>query len=122
MKAISKCRPCACARRADPEEMEHRATALCSLGGRQECLPYLRQEYLPYLNADSECSVPSVPSVCSVPSEFSEEFCCSRNLPRGTIGPEGVCEAYGEEGREEKAFFAKQTHFKTSDIQLTNCI
>ena len=21
--------------------MEHRATALCSLGGRQECLPYL---------------------------------------------------------------------------------
>ena len=41
---------------------------------------------------------------------------------RGTIGPEGVCEAYGEEGREEKAFFAKQTHFKTSDIQLTNCI
>ena len=52
-------RPCACARRADPEEMEHRATALgvhgrpggkwstgltgqCSLLGRQECLPYLR--------------------------------------------------------------------------------
>ena len=41
---------------------------------------------------------------------------------RGRIWPEGVCEAYGEEGREEKAFFAKQTHFKTSDIQLTNCI
>ena len=53
-------------------------TGLCSLWGRQECLPYLRQECLPlagfglvlngaeectehrpYLNADSECSVPS---------------------------------------------------------------
>ena len=34
MKAISKCRPCACTRRADPEEMEHRATAQCSLLGR----------------------------------------------------------------------------------------
>ena len=29
--------------------MEHRTTALCSLQGRQECLPYLRQECLPYL-------------------------------------------------------------------------
>ena len=29
--------------------MEHRTTALCSLLGRQECLPYLRQGYLPYL-------------------------------------------------------------------------
>ena len=81
--------------------MEHRACGLYSLGGRQECLPYLRQEYLPYLNADSECSVLSVPSECSVdsvssvPSEFSEEFCCSRNLPRGTIGPEGVWEVQG---------------------------
>ena len=81
-------------------------SGLCSLWGRQECLPYLRQECLPYLrqeclpylNADSECSVPSVPSECSVdsvPSEFSEEFCCSRNLPRGTIGPEGVWEVQG---------------------------
>ena len=28
--------------RAEPKEMEHRATALCSLQGRQECLPYLQ--------------------------------------------------------------------------------
>ena len=28
------------------EEMEHRPPGLCSLQGRQECLPYLRQEYL----------------------------------------------------------------------------
>ncbi len=40
---------------------------------------------------------------------------------RGRIGPEGVCEAYGGRGVEEKCFFAKRTHFKTSDFQLTNC-
>ena len=27
----------------------------------------------------------------------------------------------GEGGREEKSFFAKRSHFKTSDIRLTNC-
>ena len=29
------------------DRMEQRTTALCSLGDRQECLPYLRQECLP---------------------------------------------------------------------------
>ena len=41
---------------------------------------------------------------------------------RGTIGPEGVCEVYEGRGVEEKCFFAKRTHCKTSDIQLSNCI
>ena len=40
---------------------------------------------------------------------------------RGTIGPEGVCEVYEGRGVEEKCFFAKRTHCKTSDIQLSNC-
>ena len=38
-------------------EMEHRATALCSLLGRQECLPYLRQECLLMPVAESKKQV-----------------------------------------------------------------
>ena len=66
-------------------------------------------------------SVSSVDSECSVPSQFSEEFCCPRNWREGESGRRAFVKLTGEGGREEKSFFAKRTHWKTSDIQLTNC-
>ena len=62
----------------------------------------------------SEHSVPSVDSADSVPSadsEFSEEFCCPRYLHDGQSGRRAFVNLRREGEREEKAFFAKQSHY-----------
>ena len=74
------------------------------------------------LAAISELSESSVSSVDSVSSEESEEFCCPRNLREGKSGRRAFVKLTRRRERKEKSFFAKQSHCKTSDIQLTNCI
>ena len=59
----------------------------------------------------SVLSACSVSSVDSVDSEFSEEFCCPRNLREGESGRRAFVKLRWEGEREEKSFFAKRTHY-----------
>ena len=53
-------------------------------------------------------SVSSVDSVPSVDSEFSEEFCCSRNLREGQSGRRAFVQLTGGREREKKLFLQNE--------------
>ena len=104
---------------AQAERPGHVATDFqgCPLACRPFGLHSTRQAGMPALLS----SVPSVDSVPSADSEFSEQICCPRNLREGQSGRRAFGKLRREKRAGEKSFFAKRTHFKTSDIQLSNC-
>ena len=85
-------------KRTGLEEMEHRTTALCSLQGRQECLPYLqaRMAVTTWLGHGRFGSLGILGRILLLPE-----------LAQGTIGPEGVCETCGGRRARRKKFFCK---------------
>ena len=104
---------------AQAERPGHVATDFhgCPLACRPFDLHSTRQAEMPALLS----SVPSVDSVPSADSEFSEQICCPRNLRQGQSSRKAFGKLRRERRAEEKSFFAKRTHLKTSDIQLSNC-
>ena len=80
--------------------------------GRQECLPYLVR-------------YPRFPRQIRFPRNSRKNFivpgiCARDNWAGGRLGSR-LCLAYGGRGWEEKSFFAKRSHCKTSDIHLSYC-